>query len=218
MKKILILGLLATLFVACGDNSQISTNDFNGNCKVIRKTKFDMSRLSEKDREEYKQYGISQIDVLVVKTLDVDKPEIHHITSIGTSYATSKEAIKTAKAGEVYYLDVMYYRDDPIGRVADFSPTKNYGIPLGRKEYAGKAEVIDMLLSPQSESVIDVILKTLDTEKPTLYVLSMIPKMTYNDVNRKNLQAAEVGKTYYIEVSFSTSSRRTAEVKKFSPL
>jgi len=123
-KNILLFSLLVAFFTACGDNAKISTNDFKGNCKVIGKAKLDMNRLSEKDREEYKFLGISQIDVIVVKTIDVDEPEIHHISSVGQTYAITANAIKEAKKGEEYYLDVIYYRNNPLGKVREFSPAK----------------------------------------------------------------------------------------------
>ena len=217
-KKVLLFSLLAVLFVACGD-TQISTNDFKGNCKVIGKTKFDMNRLSDKDQEEFKQFGVSQIDVIVVKTIDVDEPEIHQLSpSFGARYAMVGDAMEAAKTGEVYYIDVLYHTNNPIGQVSDFAPTKSYGIPLGRNSYAGKAEVIDIITFSDNQYLTRAVLKTLDTEKPYLYHLTIPATVSRNDEARKNLQDAETGKTYYMEVSFTTSSLRTPTVSKFSLL
>lgn len=214
-KNILIFSLLAIMLTECGKSLQISTKDFSGNCKIIEIQTQEVDKMSPDDRDRaiFESHGIKVAKVLFVETIDVDTSEIHLITPYGgVSYFINKD-IDAAQKDQIYYVDIHYYDINPgVASISVFQATKSYGIPLSKKPYSGKVEVIDIFVQPNDEyNNKVVVVKTLNTGKPYIYYLP------YDRVG-----AVETSKSYYMEVTFDAlfynSSYRDPKVIKFSPL
>jgi len=227
-KNILLISLLAIILTGCGKSLQISTKDFSGNCKIIEIQTQEVDKMSPDDRDRaiFESHGIKVAKVLIVETIDVDTSEIHLITPYGgVDYFTNKD-IDAAQKDQVYYVDIHYYDINPgVASISIFELSKSYGIPLSKKSYSGKAEVIDIYANPDDDDkdINIAVLKTLDTEKPYIYYLPFYKSGEMQILNKsRQVGSIETGKSYYMEVTFDApffSPRdRCPEIIKFSPL
>jgi len=118
----IIIGFI--MLTGCADNRPVSTKDFAGNCKVISVKTVDIYQIyphpTESQQAEIKRLGIKNVKVVSVEELDVDKPEIHYLTVYG-EYPVVNNAIDAAQKGQIYYVDIMYFSNNPYeGHVSDF--------------------------------------------------------------------------------------------------
>lgn len=140
-KNVLLISLLVIVLTGCGNNRTVSTKDFRGNCKVIDvkvkdffkvySTKDDGTKWTEKDKEQYEKLigqKVPRVIVVTIEELDVDKPEIHYLTPNASIYTIINGTIERAQKGQVYYVDLMYFGNNPnpySGQVSDFKLVKD---------------------------------------------------------------------------------------------